>query len=159
MSYTLSDKWVLWAHLPHDTDWSIKSYFKIHEFDKLNDSILINNSLSDELISSCMLFLMKDGIKPIWEDENNINGGCFSFKVNNSDVPQIWKNLFYSIIGNTLSKKQNIIDNLCGITISPKKSFCIIKIWTKTCNYQNPQDFNIVSKLNMNSCIFKRHLN
>ena len=20
----LSDKWVLWAHLPHDTDWSLK---------------------------------------------------------------------------------------------------------------------------------------
>ena len=24
----LYDKWVLWAHLPHDTDWSIKSYKK-----------------------------------------------------------------------------------------------------------------------------------
>jgi len=21
----LSDKWTLWAHLPHDTDWSMKS--------------------------------------------------------------------------------------------------------------------------------------
>ena len=22
----LSDKWTLWAHLPHDIDWSINSY-------------------------------------------------------------------------------------------------------------------------------------
>ena len=28
-SYPLYDKWVLWAHLPHDTDWGIKSYKKI----------------------------------------------------------------------------------------------------------------------------------
>ena len=27
----LFDKWVLWAHLPHDTDWSIKSYKPIME--------------------------------------------------------------------------------------------------------------------------------
>ena len=25
----LYDKWVLWAHLPHDTDWTLKSYKKI----------------------------------------------------------------------------------------------------------------------------------
>ena len=27
----LYDKWVLWAHLPHDTDWSVTSYTKIME--------------------------------------------------------------------------------------------------------------------------------
>ena len=27
--HPLHDKWVLWAHLPHDTDWSLKSYIKI----------------------------------------------------------------------------------------------------------------------------------
>ena len=24
--HELSDSWILWAHLPHDTDWSLKSY-------------------------------------------------------------------------------------------------------------------------------------
>ena len=36
MTHPLYDKWVLWAHLPHDTDWSLKSYKKImtvtHQF-------------------------------------------------------------------------------------------------------------------------------
>ena len=27
--HLLHDKWVLWAHLPHDTDWSVNSYIKI----------------------------------------------------------------------------------------------------------------------------------
>lgn len=30
--HKLSDTWILWAHLPHDTDWSIKSYIKICPF-------------------------------------------------------------------------------------------------------------------------------
>ena len=32
----LSDKWVLWAHLPHNTDWSLKSYINIKEISASN---------------------------------------------------------------------------------------------------------------------------
>ena len=28
--HRLSDRWTLWAHLPHKTDWSMKSYIKIY---------------------------------------------------------------------------------------------------------------------------------
>ena len=31
----LYDKWVLWAHLPHDTDWSLRSYNKIIELNSV----------------------------------------------------------------------------------------------------------------------------
>ena len=30
--HELSDKWVLWAHLPHDTSWTLESYKKILGF-------------------------------------------------------------------------------------------------------------------------------
>ena len=26
----LADKWTMWAHLPHDTDWSITSYKNLY---------------------------------------------------------------------------------------------------------------------------------
>ena len=159
MDYSLSDKWVLWAHLPHDTDWTLKSYYKIHAFNDLKDSILLNNSFSDDFIRNCMLFLMKDKINPIWEDPNNKNGGCFSFKVNNKDVPSIWKILLYTIVGETVSNDNKFLENICGITISPKKTFCIIKIWTRTCNYQNPTILNNIQGLNISGCIFKKHIN
>ena len=159
MDYSLSDKWVLWAHLPHDTDWSLKSYYKIHEFVNLKDSILLNNSFSDDFIRNCMLFLMKDNINPIWEDPNNKNGGCFSFKVNNKEVPIIWKILFYTTVGDNVSNDSNFLKNICGITISPKKTFCIVKIWTRTCDYQNPTVLNNINGLNISGCIFKKHIN
>ena len=31
-NHNLYDKWTLWAHLPHDTDWTLKSYKEIFEF-------------------------------------------------------------------------------------------------------------------------------
>ena len=31
----LYDKWVLWVHLPHDTNWSLKSYKKIMEINTI----------------------------------------------------------------------------------------------------------------------------
>ncbi len=71
---------------------------------------------------------MRDEIRPIWEDNNNINGGCWSFKVVKKDIYQSWIDLSISLIGETLSSLPLLIN---GISISPKKGFCIIKIWNK----------------------------
>ena len=55
----LSDKWTLWAHLPHNTDWSLKSYIKITEVTSVESVIALVNSLPDQMIKNCMLFFMK----------------------------------------------------------------------------------------------------
>ena len=89
--HMLSDTWVLWAHLPHNTDWSPNSYINIAEFDTLEYTIALVEYLPDSLIDNCMLFMMRKGIKPSWEDTRNRNGGCFSYKVSNRNVHQTWK--------------------------------------------------------------------
>ena len=66
--HSLSDTWILWAHLPHDTDWSIKSYTKIFEFNTLEQAVTITEMLPPKLIINCMLFLLRKGINPIGED-------------------------------------------------------------------------------------------
>ena len=43
--HNLSDKWVLWAHLPHDTDWSLKSYIKIMELSTMEEIISLTNAI------------------------------------------------------------------------------------------------------------------
>ena len=91
--HKLSDTWILWAHLPHDTDWSIKSYIKICSFTTIEETISIINVLPAKLVTNCMLFLMREGIGPTWEDTRNRNGGCFSYKISTKDVPQAWKEL------------------------------------------------------------------
>ena len=44
--HALSDKWVLWAHLPHDTDWSLKSYIKLMELSTMEEIISLNNCVN-----------------------------------------------------------------------------------------------------------------
>jgi Eukaryotic initiation factor 4E len=156
--HTLSDTWILWAHLPHDTDWGIKSYTKIFEFYTLEQAVTITEMLPPKLIVNCMLFLMRKGINPIWEDERNRNGGCFSYKIINKDVPGAWKQMSYLLVGETMSDNINIISHINGITISPKKNFCIMKVWVANCLFQDATVIRDVEGVSSHGCLFKRHV-
>ena len=156
--HKLSETWCLWAHLPHDTDWSLKSYKNIYTITSIEETIAVMESLPEMLVKNCMLFLMRNGIKPTWEDPRNRDGGCFSYKVSNKHVYNVWKELSYVLVGNTISANDDFVANVSGITISPKKNFCIIKIWMATCEYQNPaiitsEIMNLLSAGN----IYKKH--
>lgn len=156
--HELSDSWILWAHLPHDTDWSLKSYMKIYEFNTVEQAITITETLPPVLVTNCMLFLMRKGINPIWEDERNRNGGCFSYKIPNKDVPDAWKQFSYSLVGETMSDNNKLLPHINGITISPKKNFCIIKVWLANCSFQDAAVIREVHGITSHGCLFKRHV-
>jgi len=156
--HMLTDRWTLWAHLPHNTDWSIKSYIQIYTFASVEETIAVTETLPPVLVENCMLFLMKEGIKPTWEDPQNRNGGCFSYKVSNKNVAAVWKDLTYVVVGGTVSKQDSYVNKVTGITISPKKNFCIIKIWMSDCSNQNPGVVTSDLKgLTSQGCLFKKH--
>tara|TARA_B100000900_G_C20451314_1_gene663257 strand:+ start:418 stop:978 length:561 start_codon:yes stop_codon:yes gene_type:complete len=155
----LENQWVLWAHLPHDINWSIDSYINLVSINTVEDTLRLNKTIPDKMIKNCMLFLMKDGINPTWEDKRNTNGGCFSFKIPNKVVPQVWKDLLCCTVGETISQDRKFLENVNGITISPKKSFCIIKIWMASLEFQNPRVIYNIDNLIVQGCLFKKHKN
>ena len=65
----------MWAHLPHDTNWGIDSYKPIYTFDSIEAIVTLYKIIPDNMVKNCMLFLMREGIIPTWEDEKNRNGG------------------------------------------------------------------------------------
>ena len=154
----LSSRWTLWAHLPHDTNWGISSYIKIFTFGTAEEAIALTETIPPVLVENCMLFLMRDGIKPMWEDPKNKKGGCFSYKINNKNVSSVWKNLSYSLVGETLTEDTKVRANINGITISPKKNFCIVKIWLANCAYQNPAVISDNLGISSQGCLFKTHM-
>jgi hypothetical protein len=157
-THVLSDKWTLWAHLPHDTNWGLDSYIKIYTFRTAEETISVTETLPAILVENCMLFLMREGLKPMWEDPRNKNGGCFSYKITNKNVYKVWKELSYVVVGASISKQPNYVKNVNGITISPKKNFCIIKIWMSDCTNQNPEVVTSELKgLSSHGCLFKKH--
>lgn len=150
----LDDSYTLWLHNIFDNDWSINGYKKIYTFNTLEDGISLIENINSELVEKTMLFLMKNNVKPIWEDEKNYKGGCFSYKINNIYVYNVWKKLVYRLIGNTINEDENIIENITGLSISPKKTYCIIKIWISNNDKEiiNNTIFNnfIVEQLELN---------
>jgi hypothetical protein len=156
--HNLADCWTLWAHLPHDTDWTTKSYKKIYTIKNVESAIAITETMPEVLVKNCMLFLMREGINPVWEDPQNRSGGCFSYKISNKNVYEVWRDLSYILMGETISSKAPFVLGVTGITISPKKNFCIIKIWMRNCSFQNPAVVTEVKNLISQGCLFKKHV-
>lgn len=153
----LPHEWLFYLHLQEDSDWSIKSYIDMTEIHTVEDAVLLNDEISYDLIKKTMMFLMKKDILPIWEDEHNKDGGCFSYKILNKDVETVWQNVYYTLIGKSITKDISDHDLINGVTLSPKKKFCILKIWMRDCTLNDPNIFIDINNMNPSGCIFRKH--
>ena len=156
--HTFNDTWTLWAHLPHDTDWSLSSYKNILDINCVESVLTLENVIPDVMIQNCMIFCMRKNINPTWEDPNNRNGGSFSFKINNHVVSSVWKELLMNLTTETILNDELKNRQINGITVSPKKNFCILKIWMKDISIQDITLFNLPKEIDYKSTIFKKHV-
>ena len=154
--HLLNDIWTLWYHNPSDNNWSIDSYSKLMNIKSIEDYWVLNKNLEHKIIESSMLFIMREGINPMWEDPNNIDGGCWSFKFQKNNIGKIWNNFIINLLGeNFLNIEDKKIIN--GISLSPKKNFCILKIWFKNKDHQKINIFKKIDEINYEGSIFKSH--
>lgn len=156
----LNNYWTLWIHLPHDTNWNIDSYKKICSFRYLEQAIALINHIQENLVVNCMLFIMREDIKPIWEDEKNKNGSCISYKINNRLVYNIWRQMSIFMVSETLLDNVEHQCAINGITVSPKKNFCIVKLWFNN-NINEKTTISVnkgITELSNFEGIFKRHM-
>lgn len=156
----LNNYWTLWIHLPHDTNWNIDSYKKLCSFRYLEQAIALINHIQENLVINCMLFIMREDIKPIWEDEKNKNGSCISYKINNRLVYNIWRQMSIFMVSETLLDNVEHQSAINGITVSPKKNFCIVKLWFNN-NINEKTTISVnkgITELSNFEGIFKRHM-
>lgn len=123
----LKNNWNLWYHYEKD-NWNLSGYRKIYGMKTIGDFWkLYNNWNILGGINHKHFFLMKNQITPIWEDEKNINGGCWSFKINQCQAAELWEDLSSYLVSENLSSED---DFLQGISICLKKNnYSVIKIW------------------------------
>ena len=71
---------------------------------------------------------MKNNTNPIWEDEINISGGCWSFKIIDKKAYNLFEELSLYLVTETLCSL--ISEEIMGLSICLKKNNnVIIKIW------------------------------
>jgi hypothetical protein len=156
--HMLNDKWVLYHHLPSNKDWTISGYeIVMNDIDCLEKIIALNETIPEDVIKYSMWFVMRKGISPLWEDPKNACGGNFSYKVVNKNVYDVWKNMFYLLCSGSLCENPSYAKYLNGITISPKKNFCILKIWLNTTLYQDPSIIATIPNLTKHGAQFRKH--
>lgn len=154
--HMLSNKWVLWFHDPSDTEWGLNSYMNVFEFDSIELFWHLFNNIDKQTITQGMFFIMKKDIVPLWEDKKNENGGCWSYRIQKKNAHDAWINLAMALCGNHLTDEK-YIKSINGISISPKKSFCIIKIWNNDSSINNIKIINKIDKLDNSDSIYRAH--
>lgn len=125
--YELSNTYNIWYH-HFKEDWSINGYKHIYSINNgINFWKLYNNW---DLIGGILckqFFIMKNDVKPIWEDDSNKNGGCWSFKKFENQANELWEDLSTLFVTDNLLKNS---DECVGLSICLKKNnYCVIKIW------------------------------
>ena len=153
-SVNLQCEYTVWFHSSSDNDWSISSYHEIINFVSVKDFWLVTDCIlsKSKMLLNGMFFIMKKGIKPIWEDPENTNGGYISWKLEKEDVTSAWENLSSLFVIGDLGDFTQFKPT--GISISPKKNNNIIKLWVA--DDISADKFDNV-KLSDN-CIFKDYL-
>tara|TARA_B100001094_G_scaffold277267_1_gene286005 strand:- start:558 stop:1055 length:498 start_codon:yes stop_codon:yes gene_type:complete len=130
--YELNTKWILWCHSLTNNNWDLESYNKIYELENIYDFKSINELINLNDYYNSMFFLMREGILPIWEDENNIDGCSLTIKIPNNKVKKEWDKLILNSITENLRLDKEDYGEITGLSISPKKEFNIIKIWLRS---------------------------
>jgi translation initiation factor 4E len=74
--------------------------------------------------------LFKSGIKPMWEDEANANGGkwVLTMKNNPALLDQCWQWLTMALVGEELDEG----DEICGAVVSLRSKVDRIQLWTRS---------------------------
>lgn len=141
----LNDRWCLYFHDPQDEKWDVTSYKEVYSMSTVQEFVNMSSAFRN-LWSRGMFFLMREHIGPMWEDEHNKNGGCLSYKIMKPDVPDAWFQLASKVLGETVlaqNQRNEHFDKVCGISISPKKNYCILRIWIATPDVQDVANYTL----------------
>ena len=158
MNDKYDDIWEVYYHDPYNEDWSIDSYKKICQVNSIKEYCILNSVVKDKFIKG-MFFVMRNNIFPDWNNEQNRKGGVLSLKITKENTQDAWNILLLRLFEGILLDK-NYITKVNGLSMSPKRQYCIIKIWLSTnCEYCiNPNNYYLVDIPFHGNIIHKTHV-
>jgi Eukaryotic initiation factor 4E len=139
--HILHDTWTLYFHEPSETDWTMSSYVRLEEISSIESFWQVHEGVR-RYLSKGMFFLMREHVFPCWDDPGNIQGGCISIKVLKEDIEAFWEEAVVRMLGERFVKDDGgdtalmtadkaVWSLVNGISTSPKRYFCICKVWLK----------------------------
>lgn len=81
--------------------------------------------------------LFKRGVKPIWEDPRNAQGGAWTFRVPKQLAPEFWKEVCMLAIGEQLQaavEEEGVTtfrDDICGVSLGVRFGSMLVQVWNR----------------------------
>lgn len=72
--------------------------------------------------------IFKQGIRPVWEDEENKHGGKWIMRLKKGVADRYWEELLMALVGNWFEDAQ---EEVCGFVLSVRSGEDVFSIWTK----------------------------
>ncbi|KAJ7723458.1 translation initiation factor eIF 4e-like domain-containing protein [Mycena maculata] len=120
------------AHPPESTDYEA-GLTVVGEFSTVEEFCRYFNWLKppSALERNSNYHLFKSGIKPMWEDEANANGGkwVLTMKNNPALLDRCWNWLAMALVGEELEEGHDLI---CGAVVSLRSKVDRIQVWTRS---------------------------
>lgn len=131
----LQDTWTFMFHDPDDPNWMKESYKRLADVSSVADVWDVHTAVQKYLPDG-MFFVMRGHVFPSWDDEWNIRGGCISLKILKTELHTFWEELLIGVLGETMvlhtegdgDGSWSVIN---GISTSPKRFYCIVKLWLR----------------------------
>jgi hypothetical protein len=98
---------------------------------------LFNNFDTTLLPLRDSVHLFKRGVKPIWEDPRNAQGGSWTFRVPKQLAPEFWKEVCMLAIGEQLQaavEEEGVTtfrDDICGVSLGVRFGSMLVQIWNR----------------------------
>jgi translation initiation factor 4E len=123
--------WVIWFRppTPKNNDWE-KSIQAVWKLSLANDLWKVYRKMMrpSKLQPVSDYHVFKEGIRPVWEDEENKRGGKWIMRVKKGVADHYWEWLLMAIVGNEFGDAG---DEVCGLVVSVRSGEDVFSIWTK----------------------------
>ncbi|KAF2646850.1 IF4E-domain-containing protein [Massarina eburnea CBS 473.64] len=129
--WPLKYTWVIWYRppTPKNSDYE-KSTKPLCRMSTVQDFWKIFSHLNrpSTLPTVSDYHFFKDGIRPVWEDEENKRGGKWIMRLKKGVADRYWEELLMALIGDQFMEAG---DEVCGFVLSVRSGEDVFSIWTK----------------------------
>ncbi|KAI9553405.1 hypothetical protein GHT06_021308 [Daphnia sinensis] len=136
IKHPLQNQWTLWFFKPDRAKGWEENLREVICFDTIEDFWSTHNHIksASELSAGCDYSLFKAGIKPMWEDPRNKNGGRWLInldkKQRSSELDNYWLEVILCLIGEAFEESS---EDICGAVVNIRPKGDKLSIWTADC--------------------------
>ncbi|RYO79730.1 hypothetical protein DL764_009990 [Monosporascus ibericus] len=133
-AHPLRDSWVFWFRPPISKANGYVEYEKsVHAIAQVSTveefwAVYRHLNHPSALPEKSDYHLFKKGIRPIWEDDENKQGGKWILHLKKGVADRMWDDTMMACIGNGLGDEY---DEVCGVVLSVRNGEDVLSIWTR----------------------------